>query len=79
MRKIKLHFNRVNMARRKTAVWSAHTSVACNQADEVVIMHGDKIIGKTVFNPDGVQPRAYVQFYGDVTLENGSTIVRVAA
>ena len=76
-RKIKLHFNRVAMQRRKPEVWSAHTSAACNGASEVLIRVGDKVIGRTVFNPDGQQPRAYVEFFGNVIQDEGRTVIQV--
>lgn len=75
--KIRLHFNRVNMSRRDPRVWSAHIHKACNQSEEVLIRHGDKVIGKTVFRPDAPQPRAYVEFNGEVIIEEGNTIIEV--
>lgn len=77
--KIKLHFNRINMARKLANVWSAHTSRACNASEEVLIRYEGKVIGRTVFNPAATQPRAYVEFFGDVKQESGKTYLDVAA
>lgn len=76
--KIKLHFNRVNMQRKSVRVWSAHTSKSCNMSEEVLIRVNGEIIGKTVFKEDGKQPRAHIQFQGDVVHENGATIIDVS-
>jgi hypothetical protein len=75
--KVKLHFNRINMSRKLPQVWSAHTHVCCNGSKEVFIRHGGKIIGKTVFNPEGRQPRAYIEFFGEVNYENEKAIIDV--
>jgi hypothetical protein len=75
--KIKLHFNRINMMRKLSGVWSAHTSKACNSSETVIIRHGGKVIGKTVFNPEAKQPRAFIEFAGEVVHENGRTFIDV--
>lgn len=76
-RKIKLHFNRVAMQRNQPGVWTAHTSVACHGSDEVLIMYGDVLIGKTIFRPEATQPRAYVQLFGEVTRDEGKTVIHI--
>lgn len=55
---VKVHFNRVNMRRLNPNVWTVHTHKACIQVEEVHIFAHLK----TVFKPNGKQPRAY--FYG---------------
>lgn len=76
--KIKLHFNRINMQRKLQEVWSAHTHKDCNPSGEVVICYKNKIIGHTVYNPDGKQPRAYIEFYGTVTKTQHGSIIDIA-
>lgn len=75
--KIKLHFNRINMQRNDDRVWSAHTHVSCNSAETVVIRHKGKVIGKTVFKPQAKQPRAFVEFAGEVVHDNGQTYIDI--
>ena len=76
-RKIKLHFNRVNMSRKNPRVWSAHTSLSCNPSEEVFIRVNDQVIGKTVFRPEASQPRAFIEFKGEVMYENGQAFIQV--
>lgn len=71
--KIKLHFNRVNMQRKKPEVWTAHTSRACEQSGLIVVRHNGHDILRTVFNKEGRQPRAYLQMFGKVR-RNGRNI-----
>jgi hypothetical protein len=75
--KVKLHFNRVNMQRGEPEVWTAHTYKQCNQANEVVIRHNGVEIGKTVYNPTSEQPRAYVEFHGNVNTIDNVTYIDV--
>lgn len=64
--KIKLHFNKIATSQGKDTVWSAHTYQDCNGSKEVEIIHNGVVIGMTVFNKHGKQPRAHIQFNGDV-------------
>jgi hypothetical protein len=76
--KVKLHFNRINMARRLREVWSAHTYRSCNSSEQVLIRHKGKIIGRTIFKPDAKQPRAFIELDGEVVYENGHAIIDVS-
>jgi hypothetical protein len=75
--KTRIHFNRINMQRKDSRVWSAHTSKSCNMSEKIVVMHNGVKILETVFNPSGRQPRAYLETQADVRNENGITIVEV--
>jgi hypothetical protein len=76
--KVKLHFNRINMQRKDSRVWSAHTSKSCNMSETIDISHNGKIIGKAVYNPNKKDnPRAWVEFNGEVTSREGRTIIEV--
>jgi hypothetical protein len=75
--KIKLHFSRVNMQRRDPRVWSAHTHKSCNQSESVLIRHGGKLIGRTVFREGAEQPRAYIEFAGTVERDDQGNAVIV--
>jgi len=55
-RKFKLHFNRINMQRGKSTVWTIHTSDTCYQVEQVKC----HVPLETIFKPDGSQPRAYL-------------------
>lgn len=59
-RKIKLHFNRINMQRGLDTVWTIHLSDRCIAAREVVI----NIPINTVFKPEARQPRAWFEGKG---------------
>lgn len=71
--KIKLHFNRINMQRKKMEVWTAHTSRTCEQSGLVVIKYRGVEICRTIFNPSGTQPRAYLEMHGAVR-RNGRNV-----
>jgi len=60
--KFKLHFNRVNMQRKKKTVWTVRTSKACYQVEQVKCY----VSLVTTFNPDGAQPRAFLSGYAYV-------------
>ena len=76
--KVRLHFNRVNMQRKDSRVWSAHTSRACNMSEVVEIRHEGKVVARTVFQPTKKDnPRAWIEARGHVTVENGITVVNV--
>lgn len=75
--KTRLHFNRINMQRGKKTVWTASNSQACNQAEELVLVHKGKVIAHTVYNPDGQQPRAYFVAYGNVRYEGNKAVIEV--
>lgn len=75
--KTRIHFNRVNMARKDPRVWSAHTSRSCNMSEKIVVMHNGVKVLETVFNPAGKQPRAYLLTHATVKHEDGVTIVEV--
>jgi hypothetical protein len=79
MRKLKtrIHFNRVNMSRKDPRVWSAHTSQSCNQSEKIIVRHNGQTVLETVFNPDGQQPRAYLETTAHVYQENGVTVIEV--
>jgi hypothetical protein len=55
------------MNRGLATVWSAHTHKSCNASETVLIKHNGTIIGKTIFDPTAKQPRAYIEFYGEVS------------
>jgi hypothetical protein len=75
--KTKIHFNRVNMQRGDSRVWSAHNSRSCNQAEKIVVVHDGKVVLETVYDPAKRQPRAYLLAYADVTVKDGVTVVEV--
>lgn len=75
--KIKIHFNRVNMQRGDNRVWTAHTYKNCNQAQKIVVRHGNKTVLKTVFKPKAAQPRAYLEVDGNVHYEGNTLFVEV--
>lgn len=66
------------MQRKLASVWSAHTYQNCNSAEEVQIRYNGKVIGRTVFNPNATQPRAFVEFTGVVNNERNKTFIDVA-
>ena len=53
--KTKLHFNRVNMQRGLSTVWTALNSRGCFGAERLVIIHDGKVIATTVFDPQARQ------------------------
>lgn len=71
--KIKLHFNRINMQRGKSEVWTAHTSRKCEQSGLIVVRHRGHEVMRTVFNPKAQQPRAYLSINGTMR-RNGRNI-----
>jgi hypothetical protein len=76
--KIKLHFNRPNMFRGDPRVWSAHTYKNCNQAREVLIRHNGQIVGRTVYKDGAAQPRAYLEFSGEVSMDaDGNAVIEI--
>jgi hypothetical protein len=75
--KTRIHFNRINMQRKDSRVWSAHTSRSCNMSEKIIVMHNGVKILETVFDPAGKQPRAYLLAHADVRNENGITIVEI--
>lgn len=75
--KTRLHFNRVNMQRKKPQVWTAHNSQSCNQAEKLIIRHNGKVLLETVYDPDGRQPRAFFSCYGTVVYEGNSAVIEV--
>lgn len=75
--KVKIHFNRVNMQRGDSRVWSAHTSKSCNQAEIVEVRYKGKVILRTDFNPTGAQPRAKMIANGTVRFIGNTAIVEV--
>lgn len=64
VKKFRVHFNRVNMQRGSSKVWTVHNSDACYQVENVVI----KVPIQTVYKPQGHQPRAYFSGYGRVVI-----------
>lgn len=75
--KIKIHFNRVNMQRGDSRVWSAHAYNACNMAERVVVRHKGKVVLETVYKPNATQPRAYLLANGKAHLEGRTAIVEI--
>jgi hypothetical protein len=75
--KTKIHFNRVNMARKDPRVWSAHNSHSCNMSEKIVVMHNGIRVLETVFDPNARQPRAYLLTYANVFQKDGITVVEV--
>ena len=62
LRKFKLHFNRINMQRKKSTVWTVHTSSACFQVEQVKCY----VPLETIFKADGPQPRAYLSGLAEI-------------
>ena len=75
--KTKLHFNRVNMQRGRSEVWTASNSHGCNQAAKIQVVHDGKVIAETVFRPQAAQPRAYFVVHGNVKYRGGTAIVEI--
>lgn len=75
--KTKLHFNRINMQRKDSRVWTASNSQGCNQAERIVLTRNGEVIAETTFDPAARQPRAYFTVYGTVTYKGKTTIVEV--
>jgi hypothetical protein len=59
-RKFKLHFNRVNMQRGLSTVWTIHLSDRCIAAEEVEV----NVPLMAVFRPESRQPRAWLEGRG---------------
>ena len=66
-RKFRLHFNRVNMQRKKNTVWTIHRSDRCIPARRIAVY----VNMETTFKEDGPQPRAYLSGEG-VVIDCGS-------
>lgn len=58
----RLHFNRNNMRQGSQAVWTIHLSNECIAAREVDV----QVPVKTIYNPSGRQPRAYLKGKGRI-------------
>ena len=71
-RKFRLHFNRVNMQRGLSTVWTIHFSDCCIPATEVTV----DVPVTTVFRPKGRQPRAWFEGQG-VLLHTGPTTFHI--
>ena len=69
--KFRLHFNRINMQRGNPNVWTVHNSHGCFQAKEIEVL----VPIKTIFNPQGKQPRAYFSGYGFIRYEGKTLFV----
>lgn len=65
------------MQRGDKRVWSAHTSKSCNMSEKIRVVHNGTVVLETVYNPEGKQPRAYLQTTGAIRFENGVTIVEI--
>jgi hypothetical protein len=61
-RKFRLHFNRINMQRGKDTVWTIHLSDECIPAVDVEC----HVPVRTVFRPNGPQPRAWFEGRGEI-------------
>lgn len=75
--KTKIHFNRVNMQRKDSRVWSAHNSHGCHMSETVRVVHNGVVVLETVFNPGATQPRAYMLVKGNIRQEGNVTVVEV--
>lgn len=67
-----VHFNRIEMQRGGTHVWTVHNSLGCFQVKEVVIM--TPMVSR--FRPDGRQPRALFRGPAIVEIKNGTAVLR---
>jgi len=64
-RKFRLHFNRINMQRGNTNIWTVHLSDKCIQVRDVKVC----VPIETVYKPTAEQPRAYLSGKGIVTVD----------
>lgn len=71
-RAFRIHFNRINMQRGNPNVWTVHTSGKCIQTRHVQC----QVPLKSVFNPDGRQPRAFMKGVGEVDVHKKWVIIR---
>ena len=62
--KFRAHFNRVNMQRGSPYVWTVHNSRGCYQGTGIVSF----VPMRTVFKPEGKQPRAYFEGWAHVKM-----------
>lgn len=62
-----VHFNRIAMQQGKPEVWTVHNSLGCFGVKEVVM----QVPMKTIYNPNGRQPRAKFHGMARVEIKNG--------
>ena len=67
----RVHFNRIEMQRGGSHVWTVHNSLGCFQVKSVVM----NAAMQTVFKPDGVQPRAYFKGPAVVEVRDGIAVL----
>lgn len=67
-KKFKLHFNRVNMQRGKSTVWTVHLADRCIPAKTVKVF----VPLLTVFRPESQQPRAWFEGVGHILERRGT-------
>ena len=67
----RVHFNRIEMQRGGSHVWTVHNSLGCFQVKNVV-MHTTM---QTVFKPNGTQPRAYFKGPAAVEVRDGIAVL----
>lgn len=75
--KFRAHFNRVNMQRKDSRVWTVHFRGKCIQCEGIrfELVEGGPI--HTLYNPLGKQPRATLNgFATQVRLEKGVAVVK---
>lgn len=78
MENLKVHFNRVNMQRGKSEVWTAHSSKRCNQTSKISFVKDGEVICETIFNPSARQPRAFFKLKATPIYEpNGDLILEL--
>lgn len=65
------------MQRKDPRVWSAHNSHGCHMSEMIKIVHNGEVVMETVFKPGATQPRAYMLVKGNVTQQDGITVVEV--
>lgn len=70
-RKVKVHFNRINMQRGLPTVWTVHTSDACYQVEEVEI----RVPVLTKYRPTARQPRAFFSGFAHIAIQGGTRAV----
>jgi hypothetical protein len=70
-RKVKVHFNRINMQRGNPNVWTVHASGVCYQVASVQI----NVPVHTVYNPAGPQPRAFFSGFAHVDVRQDGVAV----
>lgn len=62
--KFRLHFNRINMQRRRPTIWTVHTHNLCIPASHV---HVNVPLDTEYKGPDAPQPRAFFTGRGIIT------------